>query len=235
MDMKLLSDTKFFEDELECLEGILIYGIGNYGKKLTDYLIHIGKKEKIKGIIVTDRRKEIDVYQGIAVYDAKQVLSDLKNGGYRVIVATSAQYWHAITQILETYQVSTACYLAETGCRAINRIMDGGTFVPYSGIDFLVAGFMKCGTTSLYHILSKMDFIYLPQEKETYFFRWKDKVDHAQEVLIRRYFSDIKEGQTVGMIEPSFFARAEGVYQHWGGGKNYFHDAQSGFGCVFAL
>ena len=44
MDMKLLSDTKFFEDELECLEGILIYGIGNYGKKLTDYLIHIGKK-----------------------------------------------------------------------------------------------------------------------------------------------------------------------------------------------
>ena len=235
MEMNILSDIHFFEGEWDDFEGILIYGIGDYGQMLTDYLIHIGKKEKIKDIMVTDRCGSPKEYQGIAVCDARQALSDPENRRYRVIVATSAEYWNAITEVLEAYQVSSACYLSEAGYRAIKRSIDGGTFVPYSGIDFLVAGFMKCGTTSLYHILNKMDFIYLPREKETYFFRWKDKVDHAQEVLIRRYFSDIKEGQTVGMIEPSFFARAEGVYQHWGGGKNYFHDAQSGFRCVFAL
>lgn len=89
--------------------------------------------------------------------------------------------------------------------------------VPYQGINFLTAGFMKCGTTSLYSVLRKMYSVYVPARKETAFFSWFDKVENAEEKLIKSYFSYIRDGQkAVGMIEPSFYLNAKEIRQYFG-------------------
>lgn len=41
---------------------------------------------------------------------------------------------------------------------------------PVQEIQFVVAGFLKCGTTSLHYALQQIEDIYLPDDKESQFF-----------------------------------------------------------------
>lgn len=63
----------FFND-IDLLDGFVIYGIGEYGKKLIDFLISIDKKNKIKGIIVTNKKDVVDTYEGIPIKEARDFL-----------------------------------------------------------------------------------------------------------------------------------------------------------------
>ena len=47
---------------------------GEYGKKLIDFLISIDKKNKIKGIIVTNKKDVVDTYEGIPIKEARDFL-----------------------------------------------------------------------------------------------------------------------------------------------------------------
>jgi len=63
-------------------------------------------------------------------------------------------------------------------------------------IDFLVPGFSKCGTTTLCALLSQHPELYIPAEKETWYFSSDEFPSGAQEYA--RYFSRAVEGQLLG-------------------------------------
>ena len=190
-------------------EGIAVYGVGDYGKKLIDYLIYIKENKRIKGIIVTDRVGLEPDYKGIAIEEASDFFA--KDCECHVIIAVSGVYQEEIVKIVQRYDRQ---YRSMT--HDLYSDMDkemNPCFVPYQGIDFLCPGFGKCGTSSLYSALKTMDSIYLSEWKENHFFAWCDDVENPEEILIETFFDGIKKGQKVGMIEPSYAWEAKKTYE----------------------
>ncbi len=196
-------------DEIDLLfereEKIVIYGAGDYGKRFADYVYIKGEKEKILSFLVTERKEKDYDYQGISVADAHDFLADRE---CFVIVAVSDQYQEDVVKIIEFYGKRFCC-LTEDLYRALIKELE----VPYHGLDFLLAGFQKCATSSLYIALQKVDDIFLPKGKETVFYKWYDKVDNFQSVLKEKYYHGIRNGQIVGAIEPGL--------SEWGGQNLY--------------
>lgn len=206
----------FFND-IDFLDGFVIYGIGEYGKKLIDFLISIGKKNNIKGIIVTNKKDVVDTYEGIPIKEARNFFSlEKAKDKLVVIVAMSLKYQSEVILTLEEQGVRKYYCLTRYVYREIKKRADKRLQVPFEKIDFLVSGFMKCGTTSIDSVLREYEDIYLPVGKETHFFYWFDKVRDAKEKLIVKYFSDIRTGQKVGAVEPSFYANAKEICQYFG-------------------
>lgn len=199
-------------------KSIIVYGAGNYGKTLVNYLIAIGEKEKIKGMIVTDHTNVPGAYRNIVISEAREFWSNRVYENACVIVAVSLRYQKSITTLLEKYNIDNYYCLTKEVYR---EIAGGGinekTIVPYHGLTFLVAGFMKCGTTALHRVLMNVESIYVPIEKETAYFSWFNKVSNPEEELIKRYFSCIKEGQKiVGTVDPTFYLHAKEIYKYFG-------------------
>ena len=71
-------------------------------------------------------------------------------------------------------------------------------------IDFVVAGFQKCGTTTLYEILRQNRHIFLPEEKETYFFSDDRLYGRGMGYYYNRFYKDVQENQIVGTVDPTF-------------------------------
>ena len=71
--------------------------------------------------------------------------------------------------------------------------------------DFLCVGYAKCGTTSLDGILRQYKQITLPLAKvqEPHFFWWKDDYKEPLQRLYTKYYGEVKEGQCVGMVDPT--------------------------------
>lgn len=83
-------------------------------------------------------------------------------------------------------------------------------------IDFLCAGFTKCGTTSLHYALIKNKQIALPKGKETKYFLWRGKYEDSPTRFREKFYNEIKENQTVGLIDPSFHENAKEAYECFG-------------------
>ncbi|MDE7430528.1 MAG: sulfotransferase domain-containing protein, partial [Lachnospiraceae bacterium] len=132
-----------------------------------------------------------------------------------VIIAVSIIYQDEIANLVNQYD-RQYCYVTDELYLDMKKILTSD-LVQYSGIDFLCPGFPKCGTTSLYSALRSIDCIYLSEPKENYFFKWYDSVENPKEVLIKNYFGNIKKGQTVGIIDPTYIKKAEQIYDFFGG------------------
>ncbi len=194
-------------------EGIVIYGAGDYGKKLVDYLFFIKEEKKIKGIIVTNKRDCSIEYKGIPVQEACSFME--KNIDALVIIAASLVHHHEIVMGVAEYTRNYRCMMPEV-YNDICKSIDVGESVPYRGIDFLCAGFCKCGTTSFYSILRRLKGIYLSDLKESMFFEWYNNVEEAKKILVEKHFANIKRGQLVGMIEPTFCTYADQIHEFFG-------------------
>lgn len=83
-------------------------------------------------------------------------------------------------------------------------------------MDFLCVGFTKCGTTSLYWALRKNKQLYMPREKEILYGKWKENYLDAPERFRETYFSGISKKRKWGCIEPTYFRRADFVYESFG-------------------
>jgi hypothetical protein len=83
-------------------------------------------------------------------------------------------------------------------------------------LDFLCAGFSKSGTTSLQTIFKKHKAVCVPINKESYYLSWRNKYDNAPEKFATRYFPNVKEGDIVGNIEPSYHSKARAAYECFG-------------------
>ena len=197
---------------LRAQEGIVVYGIGDYGKQLVDFLFFINEKQKIKGIIVTEKGMEQE-YRGIKIQTAANFLD--KNKECLVIIAVSSTYQEDIIQVVQQYGRQYCCITEKVYWEIRNRMKDVRPLSP-TNIDFLCPGFAKCGTTSFYRALQTIDSIYLPSQKENHFWFWYDKVENPEELLIEKYFDNIRQGQKVGMIDPTYAVEAERTYKFFG-------------------
>lgn len=207
--------TKY--DLEKCLKNknkIAIYGAGEYGKKLVDHLITMNKTNNITCMVVTKKKSNDYDYKGIQVREAAEFLGLSE---CFVIVAVSFSYLLEVTNEVEKYGKKFCCITREL-LEDIEKekYPDLRKTVPFKGLDFLLAGFSKCGTTSLHKALMNIDDIYLSEKKESALFRWCDKVKNPKEKLIDNYFNNIKEGQIVGMIEPDFSIQADGIFHFFG-------------------
>lgn len=70
-------------------------------------------------------------------------------------------------------------------------------------MDFICAGFAKCGTTTFDAILRNYKKINLPVMKEPRFFHWADKHDNPVERLFSEFYADIRPDQIVGLVDPA--------------------------------
>ena len=204
------------EDLDKCLqdkERIVIYGAGNYGKKLIDYMFSIRIERKIKGIIVTEKKETDCEYRGMKIQKADSFFAEC--GECYVIIAVSIIYQDEIAEIVNQYGKSYCYCTSELYLELRNRLTPD--LVPYSGMDFLCPGFPKCGTSSLYSALRMIDGIYLSESKENYFFKWCENVENPMEVLIKNYFGNIRKGQTVGIIDPTYVKKAKQIREFFGG------------------
>lgn len=203
-------------DLSDCLsenEHIVIYGAGIWGRQLIDYIFSIEKQDVVKGIAVTDKTVNISEYRGIKVYEASELF---RHENCFVLVAVSNRYLKDVRKIVERYR-DLSWYSCITG-DLISSMQDQRKRVEWNGkIDFLVPGFLKCGTTSIYCALKKFSDIYLSSKKENHYFEWCDNVEEPFKVLGDVYFNDIKEGQIVGIVEASYTEKAQRIYNTFGG------------------
>lgn len=203
------------EDLSDCLnenERIVIYGAGVWGQMLIDYIFSVGKQEVVKGIAVTDKTGNISEYRGIKVYEAAELF---RQENRFILVAVSDRYLEDVRKTVECH-----CGLGQYSCITgdlISSMQDRRKKVEWSGkIDFLVPGFGKCGTTSLFSVLRRFNDIYLSSNKESHYFKWCNTVKEPFKILGDIYFNDIREGQLVGMIETNFVENPQEIYSTFG-------------------
>ncbi len=214
-DKKKIYTIYGLNEILDREEKIIIYGAGTYGKRIADYFISIGKQTKIETFWVTEKTE--DDYRGIKIIesgDGHLVVSDTL-----IIIAVSQDYLSEIVEIVRQYGKRYCCvteFLYNEIDRKLNPALTLKQIGTYEGLDFLLAGFVKCGTTSLHQALRKVEDIYVSENKESQFFSWCDKVENPKEQLIRDYFNNIRKGQIVGAIEPSFSGQAVRIREFFG-------------------
>lgn len=192
---------------------IVIYGAGVWGQLLMDYIFSVGRQEAIKGIAVTDKTGNIPEYRGIQVYEASELF---RQGHYFVLMAVSDRYLEDARKVVERHRDpgQYACITGDLIISMENRRKKVG----WNGkIDFLVPGFGKCGTTTLYSELRRFNDIYLSCRKESHYFKWCNTVEEPFKVLGDLYFNDVREGQYVGMVETNFVENPQQIYSTFGG------------------
>lgn len=209
MTEKNLYSIKQLHDFIKNNSRIAIYGAGDYGKMLIDYLISIRKEKVIKALIISAKNDEQNEYKGIKIMEAGYYLQ--KEEGSSIIIAVSSAYQKDIEGVVCKYSQRYSCITYEL-YQEIEKTLQ----IPYRGADFMLAGFAKCGTTSLHKVLYGIRDIYLSENKESQFFDWCTHVDDPLNVLAEKYFNHIRNGQIVGMIEPSFARKAKEVYDYFG-------------------
>lgn len=210
---KYIYEISALNELLNTQEKIVVYGAGEYGKRLIDYICSIKKEDKIIGIIVTQMKENHSQYKQFKIQNANSFF--LSEMGCYVIIAVSVEYQNQIANIINKFK-QKYCYITEKLYMEMRKEINANNLIPYQGIDFLLVGFTKCGTTSLYRALRDIDEIYLSDKKESVYFSWCDKVEDSEKKLINYYLSSIKKNQVVGMIEPSFFYYAKQVHKLFG-------------------
>ena len=83
-------------------------------------------------------------------------------------------------------------------------------------LDFLCVGFPKCGTTSLWGVLSQNPNIFLPPTKETFLI--SDIYNPKAHIRFRNLYEGREEGMLAGGIEPAYFRYAREVNLYFGQG-----------------
>lgn len=210
---KYIYTSKDLDRYLQENRSIVIYGVGVYGKRLIDYMISSGNKKKIEAVIATEKKNSEQEYRGIEIQEAALYLNNAEH--CFVIVSVSLEYQEEIVKIVKQYHALYS-YMTLDLFLELGTKLDTRKKVPYHEVDFLLPGFTKCGTSSLHRALRNISSIYLSEQKESWFFLWQDKVKNSQEMLIDQFFDNIREGQTVGMIEPVFWKYAKEVYEFFG-------------------
>lgn len=211
---KYIFTVRDLQDCLNDNKNIAIYGAGVWGQILIDHIFFVGRQDRIKGIVVSDKKDNVTEYRGIKVYEASKFFWQ---ENYFILIAVSDRYLEDVREMVERHLAWGGQYSCITW-NLINSMQDRRKRVAWNGkIDFLVAGFPKCGTTSLYNALRQFRDIYLSDRKENMYFEWCDSVENPFKILEEVYFNDIREDQMVGMVETGYFAYAKQVYSTFGG------------------
>ena len=119
---KVLQNLEELSAFLRETENVVIYGAGDYGKKIIDYLIFAGEERKIRGIVVTKRKHSDRCYRKVKIQEASDFFE--KNKNCFVLIAASLEHWFAIEEIVCAQEVSYRI-MAQELYIDICRKMDG--------------------------------------------------------------------------------------------------------------
>lgn len=89
----LLYNVDKLKEYFRHIECAAIYGAGDYGKTLIDYLIFAGEKEKILGIIVTKRKDADRNYKGMEILEAADFFETHRNCSVIIAVWNIGMRW----------------------------------------------------------------------------------------------------------------------------------------------
>lgn len=192
---------------------VVIYSTEECGDRLVNYLERVGRSLKIKEHIRL-------IQESSGKYSAATFPANLTVGDTLVLVALdhclslnpyiplgevknldSKHYYFCTTELME---------------RLLVLLKDQSQEEVVQEIQFVVAGFGKCGTTSLHYALQKVEDIYLPDGKETLYFTLGKSVGASKEKWRQRFFNHVPKGNVSGCIEPSFALFAKEIRETLG-------------------
>ena len=202
----LISTKEQFDNLIGKLDSIYIYGAGQWGKEVVDYLYEIKRQDKIRKILVSSIEGNQNEYRQIPVVELK------KESSIDACILICVKEKEDIYKLLIDMCIDDYVELEN-----IVWLKGRKQGINISWYDFVVAGWPKCGTTTLHAVMKTNKNIYLPQKKETLFYEFRNKVENPVETLKKVFFEGIENGQMVGSVEPSFYMYAELVKKDFGG------------------
>ena len=166
-----------------------------------------GEGDKIRGLAYTQTKSEHMAFDEFVI---KPVEDYLVNSDSQIIVLERSQEeCKLLRERIANWDEQHICYIDY-------QLIASLSAQDNVSLDFLCVGFTKCGTTSLYWALRKNKKLYMPQEKEILYGKWKDQYLDAPERFREMYFSGISTKRKWGCIEPTYFRRANFVYETFG-------------------
>lgn len=188
-------------------EKIILFGDKALVVILLRYIISINEKDKIRGLSYIQTKSERMVFDEFVIKPVEEYRLDVNS---RIIVlGRREEDCSLLRDRLEEWEDRQLCYV-DYDLIAQLSAKDNVS------LDFLCVGFTKCGTTSLYWALRKNKKIYMPREKESLYGKWKEQYLDAPERFREMYFSGISPKRKWGCIEPTYFRRADFVYETFG-------------------
>ncbi len=189
-------------------ESIIVFGKLPLVRILLRYLKKEGLLDKVAGASVQGNQKRQGTLVGCPVHSMKE-LSQTASQSLVFVVEEKEERQQNACKVLEGLGYSDIAVveyalMSQLGARE------------HVHLDFICVGFVKCGTTSLHAALKKNKDIFLPKKKETLYMGWRNRFDDAPERFNSIYFNNVPEGKVVGNVEPSYHARADGIYECYG-------------------
>lgn len=206
-----------FENQIQTEEGlrewvgqkdkIILFGDKALVVILLRYMISINEKEKVRGLSYIQTKSERMVFDEFIIKPVEEYKPDADSG--IVVLKRREEERGLLRERLTGWEDKQICYVDYALCAQLSAKDN-------VSLDFLCVGFTKCGTTSLYYALRKNRKIYMPREKESLYGKWKEHYLDAPERFREMYFSGISKKRKWGCIEPTYFRRADFVYETFG-------------------
>ncbi len=201
-----ISGEKELQDRLRLEKQIIVYGNLSLVRILLRYIEKCGLSNKIVGVSLSGSKKPVFQILGHHVCSIRSLSRRKKEALVLGVLNSKEQEIELQNLHFQNCALLDYSLLAELGAKE------------HVHMDFLCVGFVKCGTSSLHMALKKHKGIVLPKKKETLYLHWRNRFDDAPERFNSIYFGKIPKGKVVGNIEPSYHAKANGVYECYGSG-----------------
>ena len=204
----LLKNQKQFLEEIQKYDSIVILGSSNIGRTMYRYMKSQGVESKVKGFADNSLGpvKESKLFQ---LPNQRLVEYGEYKENALLLICVAPRFYHVAEQLRAQAGGKNEAFVEYEFYCSISKEEN----VP---LDFLCAGFTKCGTTSLQAVLRKHKQIYLPKQKETNYFHWRRKYEDSPERHKRKYYNEVGEGMMIGDIEPTYHEGASAAYECYG-------------------
>lgn len=199
---------------IESVKEVVIYSTEENRDILIDYFSMKGYSLLIKKCIEVIRKKPRGKYS--VVDSSEHLVSECGDVLVLVAVASSNCEYNFSWEIEGLDPRRSYFCTNELIQKIFIQLKSKGQKTSTKEIQFIVAGCPKCGTTSLYYALQKVEDIYVPDCKEGKYFFYRDSMASPKEKLLSRFFSHISEKQVPGCIEPSFAFYARQIRETFG-------------------
>lgn len=186
---------------------IILYGDKSLAVILLRYCLSMNMKEKLRGLSFEQTKTEHIVFEE---YDVKPIEAYSVESDCKVLVlGRNNKHCQLLCNRIKNWEWQQLCFIDY-------RLAASLSWKDNVKLDFLCVGFTKCGTTSLYQALRKNKGIYIPKEKEILYGKWKNQYLDGPERFQTMYFPENSSRKTCGCIEPTYFRRANFVYESFG-------------------
>lgn len=174
---------------------------------LLRYFVSINEKDRIRGLAHIYTKKEHMAFDEFVVKPVNEYKS--RKDSQIFVLGRKEEDCQLLKERLADWEEEQICYIDY-------HLLASFSYKDNVNLDFLCVGFTKCGTTSLYWALRKNKQLYMPREKESLYGKWKEQYLDAPERFRELYFSGISKKRKWGCIEPTYYRRADFVYESFG-------------------